>query len=171
MTYPPAQSLLNVLPEHFVVQHPFLLVFRLVIDLFVSPIPLCCSDASSSHLSSATSSTSLSPSRKRRIRYGRDDFGPDLEFSARRSSRHVQFRAQKQKNSPDRACDCLQHRHQYRQPKPRLSETSSVSDTPPVGSTTMTTTPPRPPRTHDKRPKFPLRPRTRSPALISPRGH
>ena len=129
------------------------------------------SDASSSNLSSITTLISSSPSERRRSRYGRDDFAPNLEFSARHSFRCLQSRAQKQKNTPDRTHDFLRHRHWHRQPNlvcRRCASSRHHDD----DATLL-----QPTRTRDQRSMSLFRPRTCSPAcppapvMTSPRRH
>ncbi|KAN0134205.1 hypothetical protein V8E53_007977 [Lactarius tabidus] len=147
---------LPVLPEHSVEQD-FPSCSSSISSSTCSSRPSrpCRSDASSSS-SSVTSSTRLSPSEKRRSRYGRDEFALDPNFLRATTLDATSPAPTKQKHQTVRlsAYDIVID---------ISSPTSPVSNASPLDSSSTTTTPPRPTRARDQRPKSPTRPRTRSP--------
>lgn len=165
MTYPPAQSLLNVLPEHFVVQHPFLLVFRLVIDLFVSPIPLCrmthplptrppphhqAANLPPGNAAFATAETTLDPTWNFRHATALDmSSSVPKNRRTRQTGRVIAFNIAIHIASPNLVCQvhtsCWQHHHDNDATPvpPHARSTTKVSATPPY-ALTSTDIPTRP---------------------------
>jgi hypothetical protein len=126
----------------------------------------CRSDASSSCSSSVTSSTCssrLSPSEKRRSRYGRDEFALDPNFL--RAAAVDTTSPSPTKPSPTKQKHQTVRLSAYDIVIDISSPTSPVHDASPLAesSGSAMTTPPRPTRPRDQQPKSPPRQRTRSP--------
>ena len=102
----------------------------------------------------STSSPRLSPSEKRRSRYGRDEFALDPNFLHAATLDASSPAPSKQRHQTVRLSA-------FEIVIDISSPTSPISDAPPLSSTI--TTPPRHSNTRDQRSKSPPRPRTRSP--------